>query len=76
MDYTEIYNCIKKMLHAQGIEESFLERHETLYYDESGNIKHLIVKGEFLNADVDSVLPCGVQETAHKQQSVYAAADT
>ena len=59
MDYTEIYRCIKKMLHAQGIEESFLERHETLYYDESGNIKHLIVKGQSLNADVDSVFVLG-----------------
>lgn len=38
MDYTEIYRCIKKMLYAQGIDESFLERHETLFYDESGNI--------------------------------------
>ena len=47
------------MLHAQGIEESFLERHETLYYDESGNIKHLIVKGQSLNADVDSVFVLG-----------------
>lgn len=46
MDYTEIYRCIKKMLYTQGIDESFLERHETLYYDESGNIKHLIVKGQ------------------------------
>ena len=26
MDYTEIYRCIKKMLYAQGIDESFLER--------------------------------------------------
>lgn len=47
------------MLYAKGIEESFLERHETLYYDESGNIKHLIVKGQSLNADVDSVFVLG-----------------
>ena len=59
MDYTEIYRCIKKMLYAQGIDESFLERHETLYYDESGNIKHLIVKGQSLNADIDSVFVLG-----------------
>ena len=59
MDYTEIYKFIKKILHTQGIEESFLERHETLYYDESGNIKHLIIKGESLNADADSVFVLG-----------------
>ena len=47
------------MLYAQGIDESFLERHETLYYDESGNIKHLIVKGQSLNADIDSVFVLG-----------------
>lgn len=59
MDYTEIYRCIKKMLYAQGIDESFLERHETLFYDESGNIKHLTIKGQSLNADIDSVFVLG-----------------
>lgn len=59
MDYTEIYEYIKEMLHAQGIDLSYLERHETLYYDESGNIKHLIIKGQSLNADIDSVFVLG-----------------
>lgn len=39
MDYTEIYEYIKKMLHYKGIDLSYLERYETLYYDESGDIK-------------------------------------
>lgn len=59
MDFTETYKCIKLMLQAHGVEESFLERHETLYYDESGNIKHLIVKGQSLNANIDSVFVLG-----------------
>lgn len=59
MDYTEVNAYIKLMLLMQGIKEEYLDRHETLYYDESGNIKHLIVKGQSLNADVDSVFVLG-----------------
>ena len=59
MDCTEIYRCIRQMLRLQGIEESFLLRHETLYYDESGNIKHLIIKDNALNADIDTVFVLG-----------------
>ena len=44
MDYTEISNTIKEVMKAQGTDEKYIDREETLYYDESGNVKHLIVK--------------------------------
>ena len=59
MDYTKMYTGIKQMAQLYGVNEIYLERHETLYYDESGNIKHLIVKNKSLNADVDSVFVLG-----------------
>lgn len=59
MDYTEINQLIKKFANAQGIDSSYLDRKETLYYDESGNVKQLIVKGDSLNADIDSVFVLG-----------------
>lgn len=39
------------MMKAQGIDEMYIDKEETLYYDESGNIKHLIIKDGKLNAD-------------------------
>ena len=42
MDYTEISNTIKEVMKAQGTDEKYIDREETLYYDESGNVKHLI----------------------------------
>lgn len=44
MDYTEISNSIRMMIKAQGVDDKYIDKEETLYYDESGNIKHLIVK--------------------------------
>ena len=44
MDYTEVSNSIRMMMKAQGIDEMYIDKEETLYYDESGNVKHLIVK--------------------------------
>lgn len=59
MDYTDINECIKLFAIAQGLDLSYLDRKETLYYDESGNIKQLIIKGESLNADIDTVFVLG-----------------
>ena len=55
MDYTELSNSIRMMMKAQGVNEKYIDKEETLYYDESGNIKHLIVKEGKLNADSTSV---------------------
>ena len=51
MDYTEVSNSIRMMMKAQGIDEMYIDKEETLYYDESGNVKHLIVKDCKLNND-------------------------
>lgn len=47
------------MMKAQGVDEKYIDKEETLYYDESGNIKHLIVKEGKLNADSDTVFVQG-----------------
>jgi len=59
MDYTEISNSIRMMMKAQGIDEKYIDKEETLYYDESGNVKHLIVKEGKLNTDSDTVFVLG-----------------
>lgn len=59
MDYTEISNSIRMMIKAQGVDEKYIDKEETLYYDESGNVKHLIVKEGKLNADSDTVFVLG-----------------
>ena len=62
MDYTEVSNSIRMMMKAQGIDEMYIDKEETLYYDESGNIKHLIIKDGNLNEDSDTVFVlCGVK---------------
>ncbi len=57
-DIKDLYDQISKFLEAQGYKE-FLERAETLYYDESGNDKHLIIKGEKLNTNYDALFILG-----------------
>ena len=42
-----------------GASIEHIESEETLYYDESGNVKHLILKGGFLNAESDTVFVLG-----------------
>ena len=59
MDYTVVSDSIRMMMKAQGIDEMYIDKKETLYYDESGNIKHLIVKDGKLNADSDTVFVLG-----------------
>ena len=59
MDYTEVSNSNRMMMKAQGIDEMYIDKEETLYYDESGNIKHLIIKDGKLNADSDTVFVLG-----------------
>ena len=59
MDYTEISNSIRMMIKAQGVDDKYIDKEETLYYDESGNVKHLIVKEDKLNADSDTVFVLG-----------------
>jgi hypothetical protein len=43
MDYTEAYNVTRKLALAQGVSEEQYDRHETLYYDETDNVKHLVM---------------------------------
>lgn len=59
MDYTESNNLVIKKCQAFGIDLDYLFREETLYYDETGNAKHLIVKDGKLNADSDLVFVLG-----------------
>lgn len=40
MDYTEAHNAARMMALAQGVTEEQYDRHETLYYDETDNVKH------------------------------------
>lgn len=59
MDCTDLYEAIKikALFSGCGIEQ--MESEETLYYDESGNVKHLILKGGSLNAESDTVFVLG-----------------
>lgn len=59
MDSVELYNIIKENALIQGASIEHLERKETLYYDETGNVKHLIVKNGSLNAAFDTVFVLG-----------------
>lgn len=59
MDYSEICDSIRQMMIAQGVDEKYIDKKETLYYDETGNVKHLIIKGDKLNADPDTVFVLG-----------------
>ena len=59
MDYTELYNTIREKALIEGASIEHLERKETLYYDETGNVKHLIVKNGSLNAAFDTVFVLG-----------------
>lgn len=59
MDYTDEYKTIRKLALIQGASIEDLEKKEILYYDETGNVKHLIVKNESLNAAFDTVFVLG-----------------
>lgn len=59
MDYTDITSSMRLLIKSQGIDENFIDKEETLYYDESGNIKHLIIKEDKLNAETDTVFVLG-----------------
>lgn len=59
MDYTEVSNLVIKKCEASNINKECLLREETLFYDETGNSKHLILKGGKLNADIDLVFVLG-----------------
>ncbi|ATV52001.1 DUF3800 domain-containing protein [Prevotella intermedia] len=59
MDYTEVYKAIKAKAFISGASIEQLESEEILYYDESGNVKHLILKGGSLNAESDTVFVLG-----------------
>ncbi len=54
-DIKDLYDKIPQFIELQDFKE-YLERAETLYYDESGNDKHLIIKREVLNTNYDAVL--------------------
>ncbi|ATA83180.1 hypothetical protein CAPSP0001_1793 [Capnocytophaga sputigena ATCC 33612] len=59
MSYTELYKTIKENTLIQGGSIEHLERKETLYYDETENVKHLIIKNGSLNAKFDTVFVLG-----------------
>ncbi|CAG9929790.1 DUF3800 domain-containing protein [Bacteroides ovatus] len=59
MDYTEIYNIIKEKALLLGANIEQIESEEFLYYDESGNVKHLILRGDSLNAESNTVFVLG-----------------
>jgi len=60
MSYTELYKTIKEnALNQGGVSIEHLERKETLYYDETENVKHLILKNGSLNAAFDTVFVLG-----------------
>lgn len=59
MDYTEVYNVIKEKALLFGANIEQIESEESLYYDESGNVKHLILKGGSLNAESNTVFVLG-----------------
>ena len=59
MSYTELYNTIKENTLIQGVSIEHLERKETLYYDETENVKHLILKNGSLNAAFNTVFVLG-----------------
>ena len=59
MDYTDLYDIIRKHALSQRVSIEHLEKKETLYYDETGNVKHLIVKNKSLNAADDTVFVLG-----------------
>ena len=53
-DIKYLYDKIAQLIEIQGYNE-YLERAETLYYEESGNDKHLIIKRDMLNTNYDAV---------------------
>jgi len=59
MDITKISNMSRMMIKVLGIDEKYIDRKETLYYDESGNVKHFIIKQGKLNAETDTVFVLG-----------------
>lgn len=59
MDYTDVYEDLKVLALAQGIPEYYFDRKETLYYDESGNVKRLVADNKKLNAEAETVFVLG-----------------
>lgn len=59
MDCTEVYNVIKGKALLSGANIEQIEADESMYYDESGNVKHLILKGGALNAESNTVFVLG-----------------
>lgn len=59
MDYTELYKLNIAKCVSCRYSPNFILRHEILYYDESGNDKHLVVKGDKLNTMPNSVFVLG-----------------
>ena len=59
MDSSYIINLIRWSILTQNINSNFIDRQETLYYDESGNVKHLIVKNGKLNVPENIVFVLG-----------------
>lgn len=63
MDYTEFSNLVINKCEESKISLDYLFREETLYYDETGNKKHLVIKEGKLNADADLVFVLGGIQT-------------
>ena len=59
MDFSKFYHITRDYLVASGIDLHYLDRNDILYYDESGNDKHLVVKERKLNSDFSQVFVLG-----------------
>lgn len=60
MDYSEAYGISRRMALLQGVKEFQYDRKETLYYDETDNVKHLILlQNKQLNAREDTCFVLG-----------------
>lgn len=59
MDYTEIYNIARSTALSQGVSPEQYDRNETLYYDETDNVKHLIIKNGSLNSSENTCFVLG-----------------
>lgn len=59
MDCENFQSILNQKCELLGIDAQYVNRKETLYFDESGNIKHLIVKNGKLNAPEDTVFVLG-----------------
>lgn len=60
MDYTNFYKLSRQIAIAQGVTEEQYDRAETWYYDETDNVKHLVIlDNKNVNADENTCFVLG-----------------